>query len=321
MKKIISLILVFSLMIGLGSVVYGADFKDVKNTNWAYESVKAMSGKNIIKGYPDGSFKPSNTVTYAEFIKMVVVAATGEELELAPAPNHWSQNYYDKAIELGYFNEHQIKTYQLGLEIPRGDMALIISSILGDIKIENYSDLQKEIKDVTPVTKHEYDITKTYYAGVLTGYTDKTFKPEQTLSRAESASVIHRLVDESKRVPIGTKEEVKTKTVTLDYGYRTETVVSEDVKLGDKGIVKFDISPTSGWVRAYSTVCYDAINIYVNNQYVSPVGFKTGLNYDYDGEYYIYVFNPARANIDVKGKTPSILFENGKVHRYTDVIL
>jgi hypothetical protein len=91
-------------------------------------------------------------------------------------------------------------------------MALIISAILGDVKIDQYDEIQKGITDVTFKTPYEYDITKAYATGILTGYPDKTFKQEKTLSRAEAAIVIHRLVDDSKRVVPGAVVETEPST-------------------------------------------------------------------------------------------------------------
>jgi hypothetical protein len=189
------------------ATAYGMEYTDVKSNHWAYQAVYMMSDKGIVKGYPNGSFKPNNTVTYGEFIKMALIAGTGEDVGNAPSV-HWASNYYNKALELKYFNSFDINKAQLGSKISRGDMALIISSVLGDVTIENYDEIQKGIKDVTYQTKHEYDITKAYATGILKGYTDNTFRPDDTLSRAESATVIHRLVDESKReLPGGGKVE------------------------------------------------------------------------------------------------------------------
>ena len=36
---------------------------DVKAEDWYYQAVKDMSRKGVIEGYPDGSFRPSKTVT------------------------------------------------------------------------------------------------------------------------------------------------------------------------------------------------------------------------------------------------------------------
>lgn len=199
MRKTIAAAITAAMILGSAAMVYAAEYTDVKPSNWAYAAVNAMSDKAIIKGYPDGSFKPDSTVTYGEFIKMALIAATGEDAGNAASGN-WALNYYNKALELKYFTAYDIDKSQLDQEITRAHMALIVSAILGDVKIDNYDEIQKGIKDISYQTKYEYDITKSYAAGILTGYTDSTFKPEKTLSRAEAATVIYRLVDESKRV-------------------------------------------------------------------------------------------------------------------------
>lgn len=211
MKKAIAFTMTFMMILTSTTAVFGAGYTDVKQGNWAFDAVNAMSEKAIVKGYPDGSFKPGNTVTYGEFIKMALVAGTGQDAGNASS-GHWAMNYYNKALELKYFTAADISKSQIGDRITRDDMALIISSILGDMKIENYDEIQKGITDVKYETKHEYDITKSYAAGILTGYTDSTFRPDKTLSRAESATVIYRLVDESKREIPGGNEEKTTKS-------------------------------------------------------------------------------------------------------------
>ena len=199
MKKIVQILIVILSISGTFSIAYGAEYADVKPTNWAHEAVSVMSDKAIITGFPDGSFKPDRTVTYGEFIKMALIAATGEDPGNAESGN-WATEYYSKSLELGYYTKADISKDRLNDKITRGHMALIISSILGDVKIDNYAEIQKGITDITYKTAYEYDITKAYASGILTGYTDKTFKPDKTLSRAEAATVIYRLVDESKRV-------------------------------------------------------------------------------------------------------------------------
>ena len=199
MKKIVQILIVILSISGTFSIAYGAEYADVKPTNWAHEAVSVMADRAIIAGFPDGSFKPDRTVTYGEFIKMSLIAATGEDPGNAQSGN-WATEYYNKSLELGYYTKADIAKDRLNDKITRGHMALIISSILGDVKIEDYAEIQKGITDITYKTAYEYDITKAYASGILTGYTDKTFKPDKTLSRAEATTVIYRLVDESKRV-------------------------------------------------------------------------------------------------------------------------
>jgi hypothetical protein len=210
MKKTIALFTVMTILLST-TFSYGAEYKDIKSSNWAYPAVNAMSEKAVISGYPDGSFRPNNTVTYGEFIKMALIAATGEDVGNS-ATGNWATEYYNKAKELGYYTEYDINKSKLTKQITRAHMALIISSIVGDVEIDKYDEIQKGITDITYKTPYEYDITKAYATGILTGYTDNTFQPDKTLTRAEAATVIHRLMDENKRVLPHGEEQDDTQT-------------------------------------------------------------------------------------------------------------
>ena len=62
-------------------------FSDVKADGWAAGYVNCASSLEIIKGYPDGTFKPSNTVTYAEASTMLLRALNyNKELESLDYP-------------------------------------------------------------------------------------------------------------------------------------------------------------------------------------------------------------------------------------------
>lgn len=213
MRRTIATLMSLMLILISATAAFAAGYPDVRQGNWAYDAVSAMSDKAIVKGFPDGSFKPDSKVTCGEFIKMALISATGEDVGNAGS-GHWALNYYKKALELQYFTEYDIDRSQLDDAIDRAHMALIISSILGDVNIENYDEIQVGITDITTQTKYEYDITKAYASGILTGYTDSTFRPDKTLSRAEAAMVIYRLADAGKRVYPG--EESATAKTTAE---------------------------------------------------------------------------------------------------------
>ncbi|GEM_PF-2913720 len=175
--------------VSAGNCVYS----DIKTTNWAYNSVQAMSEKGIINGYPDGTFKPSNTVTYGEFIKMMI-ASMGYNLPNAESGKHWAYNYYETATGLQLFSYAKIPTSMLDKEIPRGMMAYLISQALGDIDIKYYDELKAEITDIKEGDEFIYPIVKTYSTGILNGYPDGTFKQKSTLTRAETAKVLQNFV-------------------------------------------------------------------------------------------------------------------------------
>lgn len=50
------------------------DFTDFNDAHWAYTAVNYLKSYGIVSGYSDGSFKPENNITRAEFVKMIVSA-------------------------------------------------------------------------------------------------------------------------------------------------------------------------------------------------------------------------------------------------------
>ena len=161
-------------------------------------------------------------------------------------------------------------------------MALIISAILGDVKINNYDEIQSGIADVDFKTIYEYDITKAYALGIITGYPDGTFKPENTLTRAESAVVIERLIDESKRQPMeGNEEEIQAKTYnTSDVAKFTEEyeLYKDASKWNMKMHYEFD-----GEIGAFDHELYGLIYLVKDGTIIELC--KTTPRYDADGNY------------------------------------
>lgn len=76
LKKVLTLVLTVAMLLSVMVVGTGAAFSDqstIKNT----EAVDACSALNIIGGFPDGTYRPTNNVTRAEMCKMICVALNG----------------------------------------------------------------------------------------------------------------------------------------------------------------------------------------------------------------------------------------------------
>lgn len=64
-------------------------FPDVQTADWYSMYVCAAKRKGMVSGYPDGTFKPSNPVNYAEAIKMLA-ELYGYDLPEPPANERWA---------------------------------------------------------------------------------------------------------------------------------------------------------------------------------------------------------------------------------------
>ncbi len=80
--------------------VFAADneFSDI-NGHWAEETIIKFKDKNIISGYPDGTFKPDNSVTRAEFAKIITEAFDLQEKTTVDYDDVKSENWYYSYLE------------------------------------------------------------------------------------------------------------------------------------------------------------------------------------------------------------------------------
>jgi hypothetical protein len=187
----------------IGSAAAGAPFTDLPQSHWAHSNVNQMVDKGIIVGYPDGTFRPDKKVTYGEFVKMSIVGITGQGLEMGSGGKHWAYNYYMKGIELGLYTSTQIPERNLDREIIRADMSLIAANAIeGTVAQSDASIIEGYVLDIHESTNRKTAVVKAYFLGVLAGYPDQTFRPEQGLTRAESAAVIDRIITPASRITI-----------------------------------------------------------------------------------------------------------------------
>lgn len=91
-KKIISAILAISML--TVPVMASQSFTDIDSSHWGYSAVMKLVNDGTVKGYTDGSFKPANTVTRAEFVKMMGVGTVRRENDYSDVTNtHWGYDY------------------------------------------------------------------------------------------------------------------------------------------------------------------------------------------------------------------------------------
>lgn len=182
------------------SPLYAEGFKDTKSNEWYMDTVNKLVSIGGVKGYEDGTFRPSGTITRAEFVSMVV-RSMGYPLE--PVANgHWSQNAFKTAREKGLLKDGELNT-QIDSPITRNDMAMLASralflrkeSIPTDYK--EYSGLLYDYAQVPP--GYQDAVMKAVAMGVISGYPDKTFGGTRTLTRAEASAVVIRILEPAVR--------------------------------------------------------------------------------------------------------------------------
>ena len=120
-KRLIATALAAAMILGLVSVGFAASFEDTEGFEFE-ASVLKLADLGIISGYPDGTFKPDNLVTRAEFAKMIVCmlglesAAKSLEGEAVPFADvdadHWAAGYINVAQMMGIVNGYEDGTFR-----------------------------------------------------------------------------------------------------------------------------------------------------------------------------------------------------------------
>lgn len=143
MRKIISFMLVLGLLMASFGVVVAADetatFKDVVGTKYE-DAVTELVGKDIISGYPDGTFRPYATINRAEVCVLIVKLLGVSESDMKKAPasgfpdmggHAWALDYVNYAASQGIISGYTDGTFRPDGDITYAEIASMLVRALG----------------------------------------------------------------------------------------------------------------------------------------------------------------------------------------------
>ena len=82
-----------------------SQFQDITIDHDAYEAIVWAKSRGIVSGYADGTFKPNDTITEAQFAKMLSQFFSLKDdkgsLIKYPSTSHWADGYYDSLAAYG----------------------------------------------------------------------------------------------------------------------------------------------------------------------------------------------------------------------------
>lgn len=200
MKKILLITLAAVLILGANlSFANTQNFKDVPSSHWALRFIDSLKSTEIVTGYPDGTFRPSANVKANEYIAMTVKALG---YSLPANPNDWAKPYIDKALELHLIAPEQFKNYNDF--ITRQSMVSITMNAISLNEERPSTEFDQfvanDIKDFIEICdRAKQNVLDAYKMGVVTGYTDKTFRGWNFTNRAEATTLISKIINPSLR--------------------------------------------------------------------------------------------------------------------------
>jgi len=175
-----------------------AKFKDT-GSHWSGEWVGRLVALGAINGYPDGSFKPDNTITRAEFAKTLCTALKlelhyGYVFDDVPE-SHWANTYIFTLARTTppIINENEYgKNYKPDEPITRVEIAKMVVRAMGlEDEAKNPANRNTGFADNSSIAAADRGYVKiAKEKGIINGYPDGTFRPQQTAKRGEAAKMV-----------------------------------------------------------------------------------------------------------------------------------
>ncbi|BAY85125.1 hypothetical protein NIES267_46240 [Calothrix parasitica NIES-267] len=111
-------------------------FVDVAPNYWAKNYIEALASKGVIAGFPDGTFKPNEPVTRAQFAAIINKAFAPQAQKQATnfrdvSTNFWAYNAIQTASRSPFLAGYPNNTFRPQLEIPRVQVLVSLANGLG----------------------------------------------------------------------------------------------------------------------------------------------------------------------------------------------
>ncbi|HPT69772.1 MAG TPA: S-layer homology domain-containing protein, partial [Syntrophomonas sp.] len=166
--------------------------------HWAESQINAWVDKGLAQGYPDGSFKPDNTISRAEFISLTNHAFDFTETASSSfsdvAANDWFADEIGKSQAAGYITGYQDGTMRPNQVISRQEVATILAKITKLDTATNHATLDS-FKDASDIPAWSQGaIVAVVAKDLMHGYPDQTFRAPKSISRAEAIISLNNLI-------------------------------------------------------------------------------------------------------------------------------
>ncbi|OUL17739.1 hypothetical protein BV378_37830 [Nostoc sp. RF31YmG] len=181
-------------------------FNDVPTGYWAKGYIEALASQQIIAGFPDGSFKPNDPVTRAQFATIITKALTPPAKRAAiefkdVKSNFWAYAAIKSAYQSQFVSGYPDGTFKPQQQIPRVQALVSLASGLG-LTADNQNILSF-YTDAAQIPNYALNQVAAATARqlVINYPTVKQLNPNRDATRAEVAAFVYQALVNAGRAP------------------------------------------------------------------------------------------------------------------------
>ena len=233
-KHAITITAVLAASMAMSVTAFGAP-TDIQG-HWAQNTINKWVDKGDISGYPDGTFRPNNMITRAEFVVLVNNAMGYTKSGYAyfsDVPSHyWGKNAIQTGVAAGYISGDGNGIFRPNDPVTRQEAAAMISRIL-DLK-QNESRAYRYTDSYAISNWAKGVVGAVSEAGIMAGYPDGSFGPNKVLTRAEAVLALDKTVNYKPGDKEEDKEETKKEDMLLTQSKLEDTTITGDLTISDR---------------------------------------------------------------------------------------
>ncbi|MBD2092692.1 S-layer homology domain-containing protein [Microcoleus sp. FACHB-1515] len=174
-------------------------FSDVQSNYWAAEFIDELSDRGVIRGFPDGSFRPNDPVTRAQFAAMVRQAfdrnPTRSAINFRDVPsNYWAYSAIQEAYTTGFLSGYPNNVFQPNQNIPREQVLVSLSSGLNYAVNGSATTALSVYRDASSISNFAVNgVAAATQKQIVVNYPNVEFlSPNRSATRAEVAAFIYQ---------------------------------------------------------------------------------------------------------------------------------
>lgn len=233
-KHAITITAVLAASMAMSVTAFGAP-TDIQG-HWAQNTINKWVDKGDISGYPDGTFRPNNMITRAEFVVLVNNAMGYTKSGYAyfsDVPSHyWGKNAIQTGVAAGYISGDGNGIFRPNDPVTRQEAAAMISRIL-DLK-QNESRAYRYTDSYAISNWAKGVVGAVSDAGIMAGYPDGSFGPNRVLTRAEAVLALDKTVNYKPSDKEEDKEETQKEDMLLTQSKLEDTTITGDLTISDR---------------------------------------------------------------------------------------
>ncbi len=217
-------------------------FSDVSSNYWAAQFIQQLSGRGVIAGFPDGSFRPEEPVTRAQFAAMVnkafQKAPQRQAINFADVPgNYWASSAIQQAYTIGFLSGYPGNRFEPNQAIPRQQVLVSLANGLEYAPSGNTESTLQYFNDGSNIASYARSpIAAATERQIVVNYPNVKFlNPTATATRAQVAAFIYQaLVSSNQASAINSPYVVAVGSTT------TPTPIAVTIPQGTAIPVKYD---------------------------------------------------------------------------------